>query len=197
MMTTARAEAPGPGSLHGPTKLGILSSVRCPGSVILALYDLARELRDNCLTFVGGFQSPVERDFLDILLRGSPRVIICPARGTGRMRVPASWKPHIAEGRLRIVSPFSDAEARPRRGLAERRNRFVAELSDAVLIGYATPGGAVDQLARELLAAGKTLYTIDDPANAALVALGAQPVTAQVLMKDLVSASRERNSIEG
>lgn len=165
-------------------RLGVLCSVRCPANVILALYDLARDVRESGLTFVGGFQSPLERDFLDILLRGSPRVIVCPARGTARMRVPAAWKPHIEAGRLHIESPFPEGEERPRRGLAERRNRYVAERSDAVLVGYATPGGAVDRLVRALLTeGGKPVYVIDDPANAELLRLGALPASAGVLAR--------------
>ena len=76
-----------------------------------------------------------------------------------------------------------EERTRARRGLAERRNRFVAELSDAVLIGYATPGGA-----RDLLAPGRTVYVIDDPANAPLMELGARLASAERLMRDLVTA---------
>ena len=166
----------------------MVCSVRCPGSVILVLYDLARELRDSELTFVGGFQSPIERDFLEILLRGKPSVVVCPARGTEKMRIPAAWRPHVADGRLTVVSPFSGKETRVRRGLAEERNRFVAELSDAVLVGYASPGGAVDRLARELLAAGRVVYAIDDAANAPLMDLGARPASLKRLLEDLAEA---------
>jgi hypothetical protein len=165
--------------------LATLCSARCPGGVIISWYDIARDLRDSGVSFMGGFQSPVERDFLDILLRGQPSVVVYPARGTARMRFPAAWKPHIAAGRLTISSLFPDSETRSRRSLAERRNRHVADMADAVLIGYATPGGAVDKLARQLLVEGKRVLTIDDPANAALVALGARPVTVDTLLREL------------
>ena len=181
---TEQMPALGHRSVLDRPKLGVLSSVRCPGSVILALYDLARSLRDSGLTFVGGFQSPVERDFLDILLRGSPRVIICPARGIARMRVRDEWRKPLAEGRLLFLSPFQDSERRPRRGMAQRRNELVAALADRVLIGHAAPGGATDRLARQLLGDGKPVFTIDDPANAALLALGAVPATAKAISED-------------
>ncbi|MCE2484356.1 MAG: hypothetical protein J4F42_02490 [Desulfurellaceae bacterium] len=61
--------------------LGFFCSVRCPGDVILKTYDLARALRETDVTIVGGFQSPMEKECLDLLLRGSASVVVCPARG--------------------------------------------------------------------------------------------------------------------
>ena len=69
-----------PGILDGRL-IGFFCSVRCPGDAILKTFDLARTLRDADVTVVGGFQSPMEREFLDLLLRGSARVVVCPARG--------------------------------------------------------------------------------------------------------------------
>ena len=61
---------------------GFFCSIRCPGDIILRIYDLARALRGTDMTLVGGFQSPMEKEFLDLLLRGSARVVVCPARST-------------------------------------------------------------------------------------------------------------------
>ena len=44
--------------------LGFFCSVRCPGDVILKTYDLARALRIAEVTLIGGFQSPMEKEFL-------------------------------------------------------------------------------------------------------------------------------------
>ena len=60
---------------------GIFCSVRCPGDIILETYDLAKALRGAEITLIGGFQSPMEKEFLDVLLWGRVRVVICPARG--------------------------------------------------------------------------------------------------------------------
>ena len=46
--------------------IGFFCSVRCPGDIILKTYDLARALRETDVTIVGGFQSPMEREFLDL-----------------------------------------------------------------------------------------------------------------------------------
>ena len=56
--------------LHKPL-VGFFCSVRCPGDIILKTYDLARALRKTDVTIVGGFQSPMEKECLDLLLRGS------------------------------------------------------------------------------------------------------------------------------
>jgi hypothetical protein len=61
--------------------------------------------------------------------------------------------------------------------LAEQRNRFVASISDAILIIHASPGGKLDRLAGELLLGAKPLWTLSDPANEHLIARGARPVT--------------------
>ena len=72
--------------------IGFCCSVRCPGDAILKIYDLARALRSQNITLIGGFQSAMEKEFLELVLRGSARVIICPARGLGTMRIPAKWR---------------------------------------------------------------------------------------------------------
>lgn len=89
--------------------LGFFCSVRCPGDVILKTYDLARALRETDVTIVGGFQSPMEKECLALLLRGSASVVVCPARGLDNMRLPKSWKKPLADGRLLLLSCFSPA----------------------------------------------------------------------------------------
>lgn len=79
---------------------GFFCSVRCPGDIILKTYDLARALRGAEITLIGGFQSPMEKEFLDVLLWGRVRAVVCPARGLGNMRVPKTWRAPLAEGRL-------------------------------------------------------------------------------------------------
>ena len=112
-----------PGPPRRPT-LGLLCSVQCPGSIILKLYDLIRALRDAGIVVMGGFQSPMERECLNLLLRGSQPVIVCTARV--RQTLPTAWKAPIAEGRLHLVSPPGATAARTTAAMAERRNAFVA-----------------------------------------------------------------------
>jgi len=54
--------------------LGFFCSVKCPGSLIIKTYDLARELRDAGVPVISGFHSPVEKEALRILLRGKGKI---------------------------------------------------------------------------------------------------------------------------
>lgn len=167
-MTRLGAEA-----LLAEPKLVLLCSRACPGSIIVQTLDVVRALRDTPWTIISGFQSPTEQECLAILLRGERPVIVCLARSAEGMRVPAAWKAAIAAGRMLITSPFEKTVRRATAATAEERNRYVVSLADAVFIPHAAPGGSLDGLVRDHIAGRKPLWTIDDPANAPLVTLGA------------------------
>ena len=124
--------------------LGFVCSTRCPGDVILQTYDLARALRDAGVPVIGGFHSPMEKECLDLLLRGRQPVVICPAREISQMRIPTAWRPAVEEGRLLIASPFSAPQSRPTADLAIQRNRFVAALATEMFVSHAEPGSKTD-----------------------------------------------------
>jgi predicted Rossmann fold nucleotide-binding protein DprA/Smf involved in DNA uptake len=138
-----------PACLEGPL-VGFLCSRRAPGKVVIAVHDWARAARDAGAGVISGFQSPLERDALRFLLRGDQPVVVCPARGIGRYRLPAEWRTPLAAGRLTVVSPFGDRDRRMTAWLASERNRFVAAVAERVLIAHASPAGAVAGLAAEL-----------------------------------------------
>src|SRR5688572_25672067 len=87
-------------------KLGLFCSVRCPGNAILGAYDTARKVRDEGVTVISGFHSPVEKECLRILLRGKQPIIICLARSLEKIRIPAEWRHALADERLLLLSPF-------------------------------------------------------------------------------------------
>lgn len=182
-------------AIERPTVLFLLASSRCPSTVIVLGLDVAIALKDAPVSIASGFQSPLEKESLTFLLKGSVRLVICPARSAVGMRIPAVWKSAIAATRLTIRSAVDEgfdaqhhaadsgkAPRRPTTALAEQRNRFVAAISDAILILHATPGGKLDRLATDLLAEGhKPVWTLDDPANAHLIARGARPVRPETV----------------
>lgn len=192
-------------------QIAILCSSRCTGTVIVHGLDVALALKNAPITIVSGFQSPLEKESLKFLLKGSVQLVVCPARSAVGMRVPAAWKKPMESGRLTIRS-FIDEQTnansdpsvdrskddsakaitpprllpkRPTTDLAEQRNRFVCSISDAVLILHASPGGKLERLAAELLVAGRLVWTLDDPANAQLIASGAAPLKPQSLLDPL------------
>lgn len=165
--------------------LAFFCSRKCPGALILRVYDLAVALRDRGVVVVGGFQTPMEREALTVLLRGGQPIVVCPNRAIDGYAVPAEWREGVAGGRMLLLSPFPPAERRKTAPLAEARNRFAAAVADEILIAHASPGGATERLALGLLAAGRPVLTLDDPANTALLAAG-----ARVFDADPVGASR-------
>ena len=133
--------------LHLP-KTALFCSARCPGDAILRAYDQAARWRDAGRCIISGFHSPVEKECLRILLRGTSPVIICPARSLEKMRLPSDWKKPLADGRLLILSYFTTAQNRVTTELAARRNELVAALADEVWFAHIAPGGQMEQLAK-------------------------------------------------
>ena len=147
-------------------------SQSAPGDAVLGTYDLAVALRESSATFIGGFQSPMEREFLTFLLRGSAGVIVFPARGVGRMRLPASWKPPLEAGRMLVLSIFDDKVRRPTGMTAAKRNALVVDLATSLLVPHAEAGGKVEGICEAALAAGKPVFTLPNRGSR-LVELGA------------------------
>ena len=103
------------------------------------------------------------------------------------MRIPAAWKGAVAAGRMLIMSPFAKTVCRATAATAEERNRFVVTLADAIFIPHAAPGGSLERLVRDCIVGRKPLWTLDDLANANLLALG-----ATVIAKDSLPAQYSR-----
>ena len=157
--------------------LALTCSVRCPGKLVQATYDLAQALRAAEVTVISGFHSPMEKECLNLLLRGSQPVVVAPARGIEEMRVPPEWRESIERGRLLVLSFFPQGPKRVDSSLAARRNEASCALAGEVFMPYAAPGGGTEALARTVLGWGKPVLTFDAPENAGLLALGATAVT--------------------
>jgi len=119
-------------------------------------------VRGSGLAIVSGFHSPIEKDCLPILLRGSDPIIIVQGHRLSTSRLPIEWQKAIRNGRLLLLSPFGENDRRVTTELAAERNRFVATISDDILIPYAMPGSKTEADALSLLAAGKRVCTFDD-----------------------------------
>jgi predicted Rossmann fold nucleotide-binding protein DprA/Smf involved in DNA uptake len=131
-----------------------------------------RQIRERGITVISGFHSAIERECLNILLKGRQSVIICPARSIEGMRIKPEYRKPLEDGRLLILSPFSGKEKRISSDKAVRRNYFVAALATDVFIPYAAPGSKTKTFCQELLKWGKQVYTIDDAKNTHLMEEG-------------------------
>jgi predicted Rossmann fold nucleotide-binding protein DprA/Smf involved in DNA uptake len=169
--------------------LALWCSSQCPGDVIVRLYDLARSLRDADIPVIGGFHSPMEKECLDLLLPGTQPIVICPARGIERMRVPAKWRTPLQEGRILVLSPFATKHKRPTVALAWQRNQLVAEAASQVFVAHAASGGKTIQLCQHVLRMGKTVWTLDTASNAELQKLGCRLISV-IDFVTMMSANR-------
>lgn len=154
-------------------KLGVFCSIECPGELILRTYDLARLLANiGHWAVIGGFQSPIEQEFLIALLRGTTPAIVCPARTLHATSL-EPYRQAIDQGRLLLMSAFASYERRMTRQTCERRNTFVAAVADRVFVSYASPGGMVERMCRDLLVQHKPVFVFDSQHNRAIMDAGA------------------------
>lgn len=156
----------------------IFCSSKCPGEIILKAHDLAQEFKNKGIPTIGGFHSPIEKECLRVLLRGSQPIIISPARSIENMRIKQDWKKPLAEDRLLIVSIFEN-KSKQNAQLASKRNAFVAALANKVLIAHAAEGSKTLEFARTLLKWRKPVYTFDSSYNKALLQFGVKPYSEE------------------
>lgn len=163
-------------------KIALFCSVKCPGKLILKTYDLAKRLRNEGVLVISPFHSPMEQECLRILLRSPNPVIWCLARGLHK-RIPSEpvdCRPAVDGGRLVMATSFPDSVRHITTDTAMIRNRLIVKMSSAVVVAHAAPASKMEILCREILAAGKSLYTFDHPANADLIQAGAQVITPEM-----------------
>lgn len=142
--------------------LGFFCSAKSTASVLLAVQDLAYQWRKQRQLIISGFHSLAEQEFLEVMLGGDSPVIICPARGIGKMRTKEKWREPLERGNLLIISPFDDTIKRPTRQIAHQRNRFVAALADEIFIAHAEPGSMTARLRDEIQEWGKPILTLEN-----------------------------------
>jgi len=159
--------------LHHPL-LGLICSIQCPGSIIIKTFDFIRKLRDEKVIMIGGFHSPMERDCLDLLLRGTQPVILCPARSLYNLRMGKEARKAVAEGRLLVLSLFGDDVRRTTASQSILRNDMVSALAEAILVPHATQNGKTWMTVLKALGYGQKIVTFEDDANANLIASGAR-----------------------
>ena len=140
-------QALGPLALLDARRTALFCSANTPGAAILRTHDTARQLRDDGVTVISGFHSPLEKECLRILLRGRQPIIMAMAREMGGTRIPTECRAAFDAGRLLFVSPLTSPR-RVTREAAMRRNVVAAALADTVFFAYMAPGGHTERLGR-------------------------------------------------
>ena len=157
----------------------IFCSSKCPGEIILKAHDLAQDFKDRGVPTIGGFHSPIEKECLRVLLRGSQPILLCQAREIENMQVKAEWKKPLGDGRFLILSIFGSESRRITLENANKRNLFVAALASKVLIAHAAEDSKTLEFAQTILKWNKPVYTFDSSYNKQLLQLGVHPYSEE------------------
>lgn len=140
-------------------KTAFLCSRKIPASVVLKCYDWAIAQREQGNCVISSFHSKIEKDVFHYLLAGTQPVIMALARGM-KKNIEPELKTAIESGRLLLVTPFEYSVKRISAETADKRNRFMINLADEVVIGYAGKGGMLESLIAEIK--GKKVIRIQE-----------------------------------
>ena len=137
---------------------------------------MARSLRDTETSVIGGFHSPIEKDCLELLLKGSQPIILCPARSLENMSIKKMFRQPLDDGRILFLSLFDKKIKRQTVATSQLRNQFVGMLANATFVAHAEADGKLAEISKEILSWNKPLYTFESEYNKPLIKMGAQPV---------------------
>jgi hypothetical protein len=170
--------------------LALLCSTRCPGNLVLLFYELARRLRDEGIGTMGGFQTPMEQEALDFLIRGKQPVIWVPSWTRSAKGLAKPQREALEERGLRLISIFDPPKTRPSQASGQARNNWIVEHADAVLVVHAHADGLTEKAAKKALETGKPTWTLRDAANNHLRSI--EQVTIDHVLEKMKKAQTER-----
>ena len=128
-------------------KVGFLASRRVPPEAVMRSLGWAMRMRDGGVCVMSGFQSLLEKEVLNILLKGtSPLILVLARRMWDARHIPALFRKPLAEGRLLVVSPVSQSIRRVDARSAALRNRYILDRADSLFLGALDPDGSLKDL---------------------------------------------------
>ena len=135
------------------------ASRKCPGSAIRATMDWAVEQARKKTPLIGGFQSPLERSVLEIVLAAKSPVVIVLARALDNARLPLPWHTALNEGCAVVVS-MAPASQRLSEAIATKRNHWIASHTSRIVLGHVDSSGLLAGLVEQWRRDGKTLEVV-------------------------------------
>ncbi len=130
------------------SKTAFLCSQQVPANAVLKCYDWAIAQREAGKCIISGFHSTIEKDVLHYLLKGSQPIIIALARGL-KDKLEPELKQALKQDRLLIVTPFNRDVKRVTAKTAVKRNHFMLDLADNLVIGYLNPSGNLSKMLKD------------------------------------------------
>ena len=115
---------------------------------VFASYDWAERMRAEKRCVISGFQSRIESDVLEILLRGDSPIILVLAKSIYK-RIPKEYRKPVENGSMLIVSIFPPGILRTSRDQSYKRNLWIINHAEECVIGSLTPGGMLEKALTE------------------------------------------------
>lgn len=135
-------------SLLERRKIGYFASGTIASLSVLPTLDWASEAakRDD-VAIVSGFHSKMEREVLDILLKGQCDIICVLARPIYKV-IPDKYRKAYAQNRVLFISYNSAKSTMPSRHLCRQRNEYIASISDELVFSSLTPQSSLYPLSQ-------------------------------------------------
>ncbi|MDE6553539.1 MAG: hypothetical protein K2K98_11390 [Muribaculaceae bacterium] len=135
-------------SLLDRKKIGYFASNKIASLSVLPTLDWATEVakRDD-VAIVSGFQSKMEREVLDILLRGRCGIICVLARPIYKV-IPDKYHNAYAQDRILFISHNTAKSTMTSRHLCKKRNEYIASISDELVFSFLTPESSLYHLSQ-------------------------------------------------
>lgn len=133
-------------SLLDRKKIGYFASSKIASLSVLPTLDWAAEvaLRED-VAVVSGFQSKMEQEVLEFLLRGKCGIVCVLARSIYR-QIPARYREAYEAGRILFISNERESVRRTARDSAARRNAYIASICDELVFSSVTPESSLFSL---------------------------------------------------
>lgn len=113
-------------------KVGFLASRKVNPTSVIPTINWANIIsNDPNVAIVSGFQSTLEREVLDIALKGTCGIIYVLNRSLYR-QVPLNLRPAFASNRILFISLTSEKTTRPSAANANIRNRYITDIADTL-----------------------------------------------------------------
>lgn len=129
-------------------KIGYFASGKIATLSVLPTLDWATEVaKRGDVAIVSGFHSKLEREVLNILLRGRCGIICVLARSMYKV-IPERYHDAYDQGRVLFISNINSRATMPSRYVCQRRNEYIASISDELVFSSLTPDSSLYPLSK-------------------------------------------------
>lgn len=139
-------------------KVAFLCSRNCPAAARDISRTWAASQRDSGSCVISGFHSSIEKEVLRILLAGTQPLVVALARGLMK-RLDPEMERALQGGRLLVVTRYAGSVTHACEESCYHRNRLMVELAEETVVAFASPGGNLERLCREMPAEKLSLLT--------------------------------------